>query len=172
MSEMEEIKIKGNIMGHETIGKLIMKISLPIMISMLVQALYNIVDSIFVSWLSEEALAAVTLAYPLQNLMIAFSVGTAVGVNSLLSRRLGEEKEEEADKAGRNGVFLAFATWVGFALFAFLFARPFLAAFTDDASVVEASGIEINIVEGNRENIKITTPIDLAIAEQLLVNNI
>lgn len=139
MSEMEEIKIKGNIMGHETIGKLIMKISLPIMISMLVQALYNIVDSIFVSWLSEEALAAVTLAYPLQNLMIAFSVGTAVGVNSLLSRRLGEEKEEEADKAGRNGVFLAFATWVGFALFAFLFARPFLAAFTDDAELLSMS---------------------------------
>lgn len=139
MSEKEEIGNKGNIMGYEPIGKLIMKISLPIMISMLVQALYNIVDSIFVSWLSEEALTAVTLAYPLQNLMIAFSVGTAVGVNSLLSRRLGEGKVEEADKAGRNGVFLAFMTWLGFALFAFIFARPFLALFTEDPELLSMS---------------------------------
>lgn len=139
MEESEERKIKGNIMGYEPIGKLIMKISLPIMISMLVQALYNIVDSIFVSWLSEEALAAVTLAYPLQNLMIAFAVGTAVGVNSLLSRRLGEGKEEEADNAGRNGLFLALMTWLGFALFAFLFAKPFLALFTDDPELLSMS---------------------------------
>lgn len=132
MSDENTRKNKSAMMGKESIGKLIMKVSLPIMISMLVQALYNIVDSIFVSWLSEEALAAVTLAYPLQNLMIAFAIGTAVGVNSLLSRRLGEGKEEEADNAGRNGIFLSILTWLGFALFGIIFAKPFLALFTED----------------------------------------
>ena len=145
MSEEIEKKTKLNIMGTETIGKLIMKISLPIMISMLVQALYNIVDSIFVSWLSEEALAAVTLAFPLQNLMIAFSIGTAVGVNSLLSRRLGEEKYDEADSAGRNGIFLAFATWLGFAVFALLFAKPFLGMFTSDSELLSMSVVYARI---------------------------
>ena len=79
-----------NIMGYEPIPKLIIKISLPLMISMLVQALYNVVDSIFVAMVSETALTAVSLAFPLQNLLIAFAVGTAVGVNSFLARKLGE----------------------------------------------------------------------------------
>lgn len=133
----EENTDKRNIMGYESIGKLIIKISLPIMISMLVQAMYNIVDSIFVSWVSEEALAAVTLAYPLQNLIIAFGIGTAVGVNSLLARKLGEGKEEEASSAARHGLLLAFVTYIVFALFGLFLSRPFLSAFTDSASLLD-----------------------------------
>lgn len=128
-----------NIMGYEPIGKLIMKISLPIMVSMLVQALYNVVDSIFVSWVSEDALTAVTLAFPLQNLMIAFAIGTAVGVNSLLSRRLGEERYEDAEKAGANGLFLSFCTWILFVVIGLFFARPFLGMFTEDPYLLESS---------------------------------
>lgn len=127
---------KRNIMGYEPIGKLIFKISFPIMLSMLIQAMYNIVDSIFVSWLSEEALAAVTLAFPLQNLMIAFGIGTAVGVNSLLARRLGEGNYRDAEKAGNNGLFLSFCTWLLFAIIGLLFAKPFLSLFTKDAELL------------------------------------
>ena len=90
-------------MGYEPIGKLIMKLSLPLMLSMLIQALYNVVDSIFVSRVSELALTAVSLAFPLQNLMIAFSIGTAVGVNSYLARKLGEGNTEQAEKAADTG---------------------------------------------------------------------
>ena len=87
-----------NIMGYESIPKLIVKLSLPLMLSMLIQALYNIVDSIFVARVSEASLTAVSLAYPLQNLMIAFGIGTAVGVNSYLARKLGEKKQYDSYK--------------------------------------------------------------------------
>lgn len=125
-----------NIMGYEPIGKLIFKISFPIMLSMLIQAMYNIVDSIFVSWLSEEALAAVTLAFPLQNLMIAFAIGTAVGVNSLLARRLGEGNYKDAEASGNNGIFLSFCTWLLFAVIGIAFAKPFLGLFTNDPELL------------------------------------
>ena len=101
---------KENKMGVMPVGKLLVNMSLPIMISMFVQALYNVVDSIFVAQIGEQALAAVSLAFPVQTLMIAVSVGTGVGINSLLSRRLGEKRYEDANAAATNGVFLC-AVW-------------------------------------------------------------
>ena len=102
-----------NKLGVMPISKLIWNMSLPIIASMLVQALYNIVDSVFVSWVSEASLTAVSLAFPAQNLMIALGAGTAVGVNALMGRALGAGEQERADRVAVNGLFLAF---VGFAL--------------------------------------------------------
>lgn len=132
-------EVKENIMGYESIPRLIAKLSLPLMLSMLIQALYNVVDSIFVARVSEAALTAVSLAYPLQNLMIAFGIGTAVGVNSYLARKLGEKKQQEAEAAADNGFFLAIVTWLAFALFGILGTRPFLSIFTDDPELLQLS---------------------------------
>ena len=103
---MEKVT-KENKMGVMPIPKLIVTMSLPIVISMLVQALYNIIDSIFVAQINENALTAVSLVFPVQNLMIAIAVGTGVGINALLSRNLGEKNFEDANLAARNGLFLA-----------------------------------------------------------------
>ncbi len=126
-----------NKMGVERVPKLLITMSLPIMVSMFIQALYNIVDSIFVAKISENALTAVSLAFPIQQLIIAFAVGTAVGLNSLISRRLGERRQEEADAAAGNGMFLAVVTWLLFALFGAFFSRLFFQAFTDVPEIVE-----------------------------------
>ncbi|WP_368646311.1 MATE family efflux transporter [Alkalibacterium putridalgicola] len=99
--------MKQNKMGTMPVNKLLISMSLPMMLSMIVQSLYNIVDSIFVAQLSENALTAVTLAFPIQNLMIAIQVGTGVGMNAILSRKLGENQFEEANSAASNGVFLS-----------------------------------------------------------------
>ena len=104
---MEETIMKENKMGVMPIGKLIITMSLPIMISMLVQALYNVVDSIFVARVSENALTAVSMAFPIQSLMIAVGVGTAVGVNALLARSLGAKDMDRVNKIAENAVFLA-----------------------------------------------------------------
>ena len=117
---MEEQR-RENKMGVQPVGKLLISMSLPVMVSMLVQALYNIVDSIFVAQLSENALRAVSLAFPVQNLIIAVGVGTGVGINSLVSRRLGERRFEEANKAAENGVFLGVCSWLVFAVLGLLF---------------------------------------------------
>ena len=101
--------LQENKMGVLPVGRLLAGMAIPMMISMLVQALYNVVDSIFVAKLSEDALNAVSLAFPLQNLMIAFGVGTAIGINALLSRSLGEKRQDMADKAANTGIFLAAA---------------------------------------------------------------
>ena len=93
-------------MGYMPVKRLIITMSLPMMISMLVQALYNVVDSIFVSRISEDALTAVTLAFPMQNLMIAVGSGTGVGINALLSRSLGEKKFDRSDAAANTGLLL------------------------------------------------------------------
>ena len=95
-----------NKMGFMPLGKLLVQMSLPMMISMFVQSLYNIVDSIFVAQISENALTAVSLAFPIQNLMFSVVIGTGVGINSLLSRRLGERNFDEVDKVANNGLFL------------------------------------------------------------------
>ncbi len=126
-------------MGYEPIGKLVLKLSIPLMLSMLIQALYNVVDSIFVARVSETALTAVSLAFPLQNLLIAFGVGTAVGVNSLLARKLGEKDQEAAERAASNGIFLAIVTWLCFALFGLFFTEPFLSLFTDEPELLRQS---------------------------------
>ena len=96
-----------NKMGVQPVGRLLAGMAVPMMISMLVQALYNVVDSIFVSRLSENALTAVSLAFPLQNLMIAVCAGTTVGMNALLSRSLGAKEQDKADQAANTGIFLA-----------------------------------------------------------------
>ena len=130
---------KENIMGREGITPLLFRISLPLMISMLVQALYNIVDSMFVARLSETALTAVSLAFPLQNLLIAFGVGTGVGMASLLSRKLGERDEESATKVAGNGISIASITWAVFAVLGLTVVKPFLNLFSDDAELLGLS---------------------------------
>ncbi len=123
-------------MGVMPVKKLLVKISLPIMISMLVQALYNIVDSIFVGQFSDKAFTAVSLAFPLQMLVISVAVGTGVGVNSLLSRRLGEKRPKQAAKVAANGIFLALISAVVFAVVGMTCSRTFFEAFSQDADIV------------------------------------
>ena len=104
--------VKENKMGTMPVNKLLISMSLPIIISMLVQALYNIVDSIFVAQINENALTAVSLAYPVQNLMIAIASGTGVGVNSFVSKCLGAKDYKFANKAANISIFLAIMNWL------------------------------------------------------------
>lgn len=134
---MSEQKIAENKMGVMPIPKLLVSMSLPMMISMLVQALYNVVDSIFVVRISENALTAVSLAFPIQNLMIAVASGTAVGINALLSRSLGEKNFKEADRAAENGLFLALLSYIAFAIFGVFGSRWYFESQTDVAEIVE-----------------------------------
>ena len=103
-------------MGVMPIRRLLLTMSGPMMVSMLIQALYNVVDSMFVSYISEDALTAVSLAYPMQNLMIAVATGTGVGVNALLSRNLGEKNFAMANRAAGNAIFLGLVSFAVFAL--------------------------------------------------------
>lgn len=135
-----------NKMGTMPEGRLIVTMSFPIMLSMLVQALYNIVDSAFVARISEDALTAVSLAFPVQLLMIAVATGAGVGVNALLSRRLGQKKQAEADAVAVNGVFLSVCFWLVFAVFGLLFGRAFIAAFTDVPAVVDMGTSYVTVV--------------------------
>lgn len=129
-------KRKENKMGVMPVNKLLITMSWPIMVSMLVQALYNIVDSIFVGMYNPNALTAVSLAFPVQSLMIAFSVGTAVGINSLLARRLGEKHFDDANAAAANGLFIAFISSVAFAVLGAIFSGVFVSAFTQNQEVI------------------------------------
>ena len=126
-----------NKMGVMPIAPLLAGMAVPMMISMLVQALYNIVDSVFVARISQDALNAVSLAFPLQNLMIAVGGGTAVGMNALLSRSLGEKKQDQADQAANTGIFLFLLSAVVFGVCGFLLARPFFLAQTDIQPIVD-----------------------------------
>lgn len=128
---------KENKMGTMPEGKLLINMSVPIMISMLIQALYNVVDSWFVSMVSTDAFAAVTLAFPIQMLMISISVGTGIGINSLISRRLGEQKFNEADAAAENGIFLCILSSIVFAIFGIFFAKSFIGGFTSNQDVLK-----------------------------------
>ncbi len=131
----EEIQ-KENKMGYMPIPKLLFTMSIPMVISMLVQALYNVVDSAFVAKLNENALTAVSMAFPVQNLMIAVSVGTGVGINALLSRSLGEKQFEQANLAARNGLFLGIASYLVFAVLGLIGSRQFYLVQTDDPQLV------------------------------------
>ncbi len=126
-----------NKMGVMPVNKLLISMSLPMMISMLVQALYNIVDSIFVSQINEYALRAVSLAFPVQNLMIAVAVGTAVGINAFLSKTLGEKDFKKANVIAVNGIFIELLSFVLFALAGILVSRPFFASQTEILEVQE-----------------------------------
>lgn len=134
---MNETTLRENKMGTMPVGKLLADMAIPVMISMLVQALYNVVDSVFVARISENALNAVSLAFPLQNLMIAFGSGTAVGMNALLSRSLGAKQQEQVDRAANTGMFLYGCTYILFALIGAFLSRPFFLAQTHDAEIVE-----------------------------------
>ncbi len=123
--EKTSAPVAENKMGTMPIGKLLFNMSLPMMISMLVQALYNIVDSIFVAKLSENALTAVSLAFPLQTLLIAVGTGTGVGMNALLSRSLGEKNYEKANHIARNAAFLYFLSYLLFLVLGFTVVKPF-----------------------------------------------
>lgn len=126
-----------NKMGVMPVNKLLLSMSLPMMISMLVQALYNIVDSIFVSNISEEALQAVSLAFPLQSLMFAVAIGTAVGLNAFLSKTLGEKDFDKANKIAANGIFIEYASYIVFALIGIFASVPYYASQTPIQSVRE-----------------------------------
>ena len=119
---------KENKMGTMPVNKLLVTMSLPMVISMILQALYNIVDSIFVSRLSEDALTAVSMAFPMQNLMISVAVGTGVGINAMLSRALGEKKFEAANKTAENGIFIEVLGYVLFLLIGIFVTKPFFLA--------------------------------------------
>ncbi len=125
-----------NKMGVMPVNRLLISMSLPIMISMLVQALYNIVDSLFVAQISENALTAVSLAFPVQNLMVAIAVGTGVGMNALLSRSLGEKNAEEANQAARNGAFLYAMSFLAFVVLGLCFSGLFFRMQTDNAEII------------------------------------
>lgn len=128
--------VKENKMGILPINKLLFNMSLPIMVSMLIQALYNIVDSIFVSKISENAFTAVSLAFPVQNLMIALGAGTGVGINALLSKSLGEKDFDRANKTARNGIFLTFINYFIFVLFGLFFTKMFFTAQSKNPEIV------------------------------------
>jgi len=127
--------IAENKMGTMPVGKLVFNMSLPMMISMLVQALYNIVDSIFVAKLSENALTAVSLAFPLQTLLIAVATGTGVGMNALLSKSLGERNFKKANKIADNAAFIYAISYIVFLILGFTIVKPFYASQIGNADV-------------------------------------
>lgn len=135
-TKMQDGLTRENKMGTMPVGKLLMSMSLPIMISMLIQALYNIVDSMFVARISEDALTAVSLAFPIQNLMIAVSTGTGVGMNSLLSKALGAKDFDRANRAATNGLFVLLLSCVPFMLFGTLLTDWFMRTQTDIAHII------------------------------------
>lgn len=137
-----------NKMGVQPVGRLLAGMAVPMMISMLVQALYNVVDSIFVSRLSENALTAVSLAFPLQNLMIAVCAGTTVGMNALLSRSLGAKEQDKADQAANTGIFLALCSFVLFCVIGVFFSRTFFQLQTDVTEIVSSGTIYAQICLG------------------------
>lgn len=138
---MSENVIRENKMGVMPVNKLLLTMSLPMMASMFVQALYNIVDSIFVSWVSEDSLTAVSLAFPAQSLMIAVAIGTGVGVNALTSRRLGAKDFEGANKIANNGLFLAACSYIVFLILGLTVVKPFFEIQTNIQPIIDG-GVE------------------------------
>lgn len=146
-NEKDELKnVRENKMGTMPVNKLLISMSLPIIISMLVQALYNIVDSIFVAQINETALTAVSLAYPVQNLMIAVASGTGVGVNSYVSKCLGARDYKFANKAANVSVFLAILNWLALLCFGIFFSRWFFRLQTSDPMLIEYGHQYLSIV--------------------------
>lgn len=137
---------KENKMGVMPMGRLILSMSVPMILSMLVQALYNIVDSVFVARYSQDALAALSYSFPAQNLMIGTATGTGVGVNALLSKSLGEKNFDKANKTAANGILLAMFGSVLFFLFGLFFAEPFITFQTKTPSIIAEGRTYLSIV--------------------------
>ncbi len=141
--------LQENKMGVMPVKKLVINMALPMMVSMLVQALYNIVDSIFVSRYSDAALSAVSMAFPLQTLLIAVGAGTGVGINALLSRSLGEKRFDKVNRAAANGFFLYICSWLVFIVLAFTIVKPFSYSImekAEDAPIADLATIYLTIV--------------------------
>lgn len=134
-----------NKLGIMPVGKLLVVMSVPTMFSMLIQAMYNIVDSIFVSHYSEKALTAVSLAFPMQMLMSSFAIGTSVGVCSVISRRLGERRLEEAQKAAQTGYTIELMLMVAFVLIGAFLSKPFIRLYTSDAELISMTSVYLQI---------------------------
>lgn len=133
-------------MGYMPVGRLLATMSGPAIISMLINALYNIIDSIFVAQIGEDALTAVTIGGPIQFFMVSMGVGTGVGINSLISRRLGAKKFEDANNAANSGLKLAIFNWLIFVIFGIFFAKPFIEIFSNDPSIVKQGVSYLSIV--------------------------
>lgn len=145
---IKEDVVQENKMGVMPVNKLLLSMAVPMMLSMLVQALYNIVDSIFVARVSENALTAVSLAFPLQTLMIALGGGMCVGVNALLSKALGEKNYDRVNESAMNGIFLSFLNFLVFLCVAIFVVKPFYYAQTDDAEIIYHGVQYLSIVCG------------------------
>lgn len=140
------MNVKENKMGTMPINKLLISMALPMMISMLVQAMYNIVDSMYVSRISEDALTAVSLAFPIQQLMIALGAGMGVGVNAVLSKALGEKNFEKANKAAENGIFLSVISFVVFFFVGLFAVDPFYMSQTTDPEILQAGHDYLTVI--------------------------
>lgn len=146
-AEINENRAAGkNKMGVMPVGRLIITMSLPVMLSMLVQALYNFIDSVYVSRIGENALTALTMAYPAQYLMIAVMTGTGVGVNALLSKSLGEKNRERANQAANTGIFLGIANSILFAVLGLLFTRYYFTSQTGLQEIIDYGTEYLGIV--------------------------
>lgn len=140
------MNVKENKMGTMPINKLLISMALPMMISMLVQAMYNIVDSMFVSYISEDALSALSLAFPIQQLMIALGTGTGVGVNAVLSKALGEKDHKKANDVAHHGIFLSLISFIVFFFIGAFFVDTFYMSQTTDAEILQAGHDYLTIV--------------------------
>ena len=136
---------KENRLGVEPVHSLLIRTSIPLMISMLVQSLYNIVDSIFVAQINEDALTAVSFCFPVQQLIISFAIGTAVGFSALMSRYLGAKDFKRVNKIAAHGLFLEWVTYIPFLLVGF-FARPFMEVQSDNPRIIEYGTTYLSIV--------------------------
>jgi len=134
-----------NKMATTPVGRLLWTMSLPLMLSMIMEALYNVVDSLFIAHLSENALAALTLAFPVQLLVVSITVGTGVGVNARLSRLLGQKDQDGVNRTAMNGVFLAALTFLAFLAFGLFAVKPYFAAQTGDAEIRGAGTAYLSI---------------------------
>ena len=137
--------LQENKMGTMPIGKLLFSMALPLVLSMLVQAFYNVVDSFYVSRISDSAVTALGLAFPIQNLIIGCSTGVGVGMNALFSKSLGEGNRERANRAAGNGFFLGFCFYLLFLVFGFVGARPYYAVQSSVAETIEGGTAYISI---------------------------
>lgn len=143
-SQMEEIKESK--MGTEPVGSLLLKMSAPAVFSMLIQALYNIVDSIYISYVSQEAIFAMTVVFPMQIILTGIALGGAIGTSTLVARRLGQRNYDEANKTASTGFILVLFHSVLCAVLGLVFARPLMALFTQDQQIIEMGYMYLSIV--------------------------